>query len=79
MITIVSTTDGEAYYLTEGDEVSESAEWSVPIDFNGVRYIGETDGDNVTLSIVTECPAGSYDEADEGDDDEEDEEEVPAT
>lgn len=82
-LVIVSTADGEAYYLTEGDEVSDSAEWSVPVDFNGKRYLGETDGDAVTLSIVTECAEGSYDEADEGDDEEDgetddDAEEVPA-
>lgn len=81
-LTLVVTTDGEGYYLTDGENESESAEWSAPVEFDGKRYLGETDGENTTLSIVTECAEGSYDEAEEADDEEgeeEDEEEAVET
>jgi len=68
---LVVTTDGEGYFVQKGDEESDSADWGVCVEFDGVRYLGETDGENATLSIVTEMAEGSYD-AEEEDDDEDD-------
>lgn len=67
-LTIVATVDGEGYYVTDGETESDSADWGVPVDFNEVRYFGETDGDEATLSIITEMAEGSYDAEDEDDD-----------
>ena len=71
---LVVTSDGEGYYIEKGDDVSDSADWGVCVEFDGVRYLGETDGNNATLSIVTEMAPGSYDaEEEDSDDDPEDE------
>lgn len=72
---LIVTDDGEGYYLTDGNAESEAADWSVAIEFEGIRYLGETDGENATLSIVTALGANQYDCEEEGDDEEEDEEE----
>lgn len=75
---LVVTADGEGYYVQKGEEESDSADWDVTVEFDGVRYLGETDGTNATLSIVTAMAEGSYDAEEEPDDDEEDEDEEEA-
>ena len=69
--------DGEGYYLADGDdnETAEAANWGECLEFKGVRYLGETDGANATLSIVTAVAAGEYETEEEGDDDEDEDEE----
>ena len=69
---LVCTTDGEGYYVTDGDEESDAADWNVITEFDGIRYIGETDGDNATLSIVTALGTTQYEVVDEDDDDDDD-------
>ncbi len=75
---LVCTTDGEGYYVLKGDEESDSADWDVCVDFDGVRYLGETDGTNATLSIVTAMAEGSYEAIEEDEDEDEETEESGA-
>lgn len=70
---LVVTTDGEGYYISDGDEESDAADWSVPVEFRGVRYLGETDGETATLSIVTAVAMDEYETEEEGDDEDEEE------
>ena len=70
---LVCTLDGEGYYVTDGETESDSADWSVIVDFGDKRYIGETDGDNATLSEVRALAVGSYEVTDEPGDDEDSE------
>lgn len=73
---LVCTEDGDGYFVQKGEEESDSADWGVCVDFDGVRYLGETDGTNATLSIVTAMADGSYDAEEESDDDEDSDDEA---
>jgi hypothetical protein len=59
--------DGDGYFVTDGEEESDNADWSVPVEFKGVRYLGETDGETASLSIVTAVDPGQWEEIDEAD------------
>lgn len=78
---LVVCEDGEGYFVQKGEEESDSADWGVTVDFDGVRYLGETDGEHATLSIVTAMAEGSYDAEEEDDesDSDDDEEETLAS
>lgn len=71
---LVVTSDSEGYYVEKGGDESDSADWGVCVEFDGVRYLGETDGTNATLSIVTAMAEGSYDAEEEDDENYEDSE-----
>ena len=71
---LVCTTDGEGYYVTDGENESDSADWNVITEFDGVRYIGETDGENATLSEVKALASDAYEVVDEDDADDADDE-----
>lgn len=77
-LTLIVTEDGEGYYLSDGTDESEAADWVEPVEFQGTRYLGEVDdeGENVTLSKLT--PVNCEVEA-ELDGENEDEEEAVET
>lgn len=67
---VTITESGEEWYLGDGsDETDEAALFGECLDFNGKRYMAETDGTTLTLSVVTALPADAFSEEAEGDDD----------
>lgn len=64
---LVVCEDGQGYFLTDGEEESDSADWGVPVEFKGVKYLGETDGETAALSVVSAVDSAQWEEIDEAD------------
>lgn len=72
-LVVTITENGEEWFLGDGtDETDEAALFGECLDFNDKRYMAETDGDHLTLSVVTALPADAFTE--EAEDDVEDDE-----
>lgn len=68
---------GDGYFLTDGDTESDSADWCVPVEFNGKRYIAELAEDAETTTLSTLAAVSEYEEIDEADIDAEDDGDGP--
>ena len=79
---VVITEDRQGYYLSAGEnETQDSAEWGMPIEFDGKRYLADVDDEGqVDLFLLTPLLMSHNDfeiteESSDGDEDEEDGEE----
>ena len=77
---VVITEDRQGYYLSAGEnETQDSAEWGMPIEFDGKRYLADVDdGGQVNLFLLTPLMIHDFEiteESSDGDEDEEDGEE----
>ena len=72
-LVVVVTEDGESWFLGDGsDETEEAALFGECLDFKDKRYMAETDGEHITLSVVTALPDDAFTEEAEGDEESED-------